>query len=163
VSSAVEGVKQPSLVDALDSARDWVILGVVAMYVLLVATLPPSILRTLAINGDRGVVLFYIFSAFFLNMMFNTRKFDGHHNLTGYFIRRFFRIAPMLWLALLLAILPYFGKHTFWPINEIGWIEVALSAIFFARSCTCNNQCRNFRRVECCVRSDILSGATRVL
>lgn len=130
MSSAVEGYKQPSRVEALDSARGWAILGVIAIHVSQVAPLPVGILHAMAINGDMGVELFYVLSAFSLTMMLHVRAIAGQHSLTGYFIRRFFRIAPMFWVALLLATLMFFGKHSFWSPDGIGWTEVGLTALF---------------------------------
>jgi peptidoglycan/LPS O-acetylase OafA/YrhL len=130
VSSAVEGYKQPSRVEALDSARGWAILGVIAIHVSQAAPLPAGILHSLAVNGDMGVELFYVLSAFSLTMMLHAREMAGQHNLTGYFIRRFFRIAPMFWVALLLASLMFFGKHSFWSPDGIGWAEIVLTATF---------------------------------
>lgn len=130
MSSAVEGFKQPARVEALDSARGWAILGVIAIHVSQAAPLPPGFLHSLAVNGDMGVELFYVLSAFSLVMMLHAREMAWHHNLAGYFIRRFFRIAPMFWTALLIATLMFFGKPSFWSPEGIGWTEVVLTAGF---------------------------------
>jgi peptidoglycan/LPS O-acetylase OafA/YrhL len=130
VSPAVEGFRQPSRVEALDSARGWAILGVMAIHVSQAAPLPPGFLHSLAVNGDMGVELFYVLSAFSLVMMLHAREMAGHHNLAGYFIRRFYRIAPMFWTALLIATLMFFGKPSFWSPDGIGWTEVVLTAGF---------------------------------
>ena len=130
MSSVVKGVKQPSRVEALDSARGWAILGVMAIHVSQAAPLPPGILHSLAVNGDMGVELFYVLSAFSLVMMLHAREMAWHHNLAGYFIRRFFRIVPMFWTSLLIATLMFFGKPSFWSPDGIGWTEVVLTAGF---------------------------------
>ncbi len=130
MSSAVEGYKQPSRVEALDSARGWAILGVIAIHVSQAAPLPLGILHSLVGNGDMGVELFYVLSAFSLAMMLHVRAIAGQYSLTGYFIRRFFRIAPMFWVALLLYALLFWGKHTFWSPDGVGWTDVVLTASF---------------------------------
>ena len=130
MNSAVERSNQPSRVEALDSARGWAILGVMAIHVSQAAPLPPGILHSLTINGDMGVELFYVLSAYSLTMMLHTRAIAGCHNLKGYFIRRFFRIAPMFWFAVILAILAFFGKPSFWSPNGFGWTEVILTVCF---------------------------------
>lgn len=130
MSSDGEGYRQLSRIEALDSARGWAILGVIAMHVSQAAPLPAGILHSLAANGDMGVELFYVLSAFSLTMMLHARAAAGQYNLAGYFIRRFFRIAPMFWVALLLATLIFFGKHSFWSPDGIGWTEVVLTATF---------------------------------
>lgn len=122
--------RQPARVEALDSARGWAILGVIAIHVSQLAPLPMGLLSWLAGNGDMGVELFYVLSAFSLLMMLDVRAKAGQLSVQGYFIRRFFRIAPMFWFALLLATLVYFGKPSFWSPGGLGWGEVALTAIF---------------------------------
>lgn len=130
VSSFGEAREQPSRVEALDSARGWAILGVIAIHVSQLAALPAGLLSWLANNGDMGVELFYVLSAFSLVMMLDVRARAGKLSVQGYFIRRFFRIAPMFWFALLLATLVYFGKPSFWSPNGVGWSEIALTTIF---------------------------------
>lgn len=130
MSSIVEGYTQPTRVAALDSARGWAILGVLAIHVSLMAPLPEGILRTLTENGGMGVELFYVLSAFSLTMMLHAREVAGHRDLTGYFIRRFFRIAPMFWIAVILATLVFLGKPSFWSPKGFGWEEVALTVFF---------------------------------
>lgn len=130
VSLSGKASEQSPRVDALDSARGWAILGVIAIHVSQLAPLPMGVLSRLAINGDMGVELFYVLSAFSLVLMLDVRAKAGQLSVQGYFIRRFFRIAPMFWFALLLATLMYFGKPSFWSPNGVGWSEIALTAIF---------------------------------
>jgi peptidoglycan/LPS O-acetylase OafA/YrhL len=52
-------------------------------------------------NGQRGVQLFYLLSAFTLFMSFNYRSTKERSPTTNYFIRRFFRIAPLYYLAVI--------------------------------------------------------------
>ena len=52
-------------------------------------------------NGARGVQLFYLLSAFTLFRSFNYRKSKEIEPVTNYFIRRFFRIAPLYYLAII--------------------------------------------------------------
>ena len=125
-----EASHQPSRVEALDSARGWAILGVIAIHVSQSVGLSAGILHRFAVNGDMGVELFYVLSAFSLMMMLNLRSEAGRHSLSGYFIRRFFRIAPMFWFALLIATIEFYGKTSFWSPNGIGPKEVSLTAIF---------------------------------
>ncbi len=54
----------------------------------------------LCFTGQRGVQLFYIVSAFTLCMSLD-RKQNEHHPLANYFIRRFFRIAPLFYVVVL--------------------------------------------------------------
>jgi peptidoglycan/LPS O-acetylase OafA/YrhL len=52
-------------------------------------------------NGARGVQLFYLLSAFTLFRSFNQRGSVEKRPVTNYFIRRFFRIAPLYYLAII--------------------------------------------------------------
>lgn len=126
----VQNNKQPLRVEALDSLRGWAILAVIAIHVAQSAPLPAGFLHTLAINGDMGVELFYVLSAYSLMMMLHARAKAGRSSVRGYFIRRLFRIAPMFWVALLLSILFFLGKPSFWSPEGFGWIEVASTAVF---------------------------------
>ena len=51
-------------------------------------------------NGARGVQLFYILSAFTLFLSFHHRNKEKRP-ITNYFIRRFFRIAPLFYVAII--------------------------------------------------------------
>jgi peptidoglycan/LPS O-acetylase OafA/YrhL len=53
--------------------------------------------------GAKGVQLFYIMSAFTLMLSFKNSTIKNNANL-NFFIRRFFRIAPMFYLAIILWI-----------------------------------------------------------
>ncbi|OIR19165.1 O-acetyltransferase OatA [mine drainage metagenome] len=130
MNSSAGGTNQPQRVEALDSARGWAILGVMAIHVSQAAPLPQGILQLLAINGDMGVELFYVLSAFSLTMMLHARAIAGQHSLSGYFMRRFFRIAPMFWFALVLAVLIFFGKASFWAPDGISAMDVFLTSLF---------------------------------
>lgn len=116
-------------VEALDSARGLAILGVIAIHISQAVHLETGLLHALAINGDMGVELFYVLSAFSLMMVFHAREATGHHGLQGYFIRRFFRIAPMFWIVLLLSVLLFFGNEGFWSPSGIDATDVALTAV----------------------------------
>jgi len=122
--------EQLGRIEALDSARGWAILGVIAIHVSQAAQLNTGFLHRLAMNGDMGVELFYVLSAFSLTMVLHARKMAGCHGLAGYFIRRFFRIAPMFWIVLLLSVLLFFGKKGFWAPSGIDAADVALTAVF---------------------------------
>lgn len=121
---------QLARVEALDSARGWAILGVIAIHISQAAQLQTGILHTLAINGDMGVELFYVLSAFSLMMVFDAREGAGRHSLQGYFIRRFFRIAPMFWIVLLLSVMLFFGKKGFWAPSGVDAVDVGLTMVF---------------------------------
>ena len=61
----------------------------------------PNLLKYLSLFGTYGVQLFYLMSAFTLFNSLDNRKEDGFLN---FFIRRFFRVAPLLYLGMCLHI-----------------------------------------------------------
>ena len=89
----------------LDALRGFAILGVVLTHCLKDSGSPywPAY----GISGERGVQLFYIISAFSLYQSYEVRRTRERHPLSNYFIRRFFRIAPLFYLASLGAFCIY--------------------------------------------------------
>jgi peptidoglycan/LPS O-acetylase OafA/YrhL len=51
--------------------------------------------------GPRGVQLFFVVSAFTLYMSWSRRKSNEKHILRNFYIRRFFRIAPLFYFAII--------------------------------------------------------------
>lgn len=51
--------------------------------------------------GTRGVQLFFVASAFTLYRSYRNRVLDENKHVKNFFIRRFFRIAPIYYLAIL--------------------------------------------------------------
>lgn len=86
-------------IPSIDAIRGWAVLGVIITHVATAA--PPSPFWVpLADQGARGVQLFFIASAFTLFLSWYERADEPSPTLC-YFIRRFFRIAPFYYLALL--------------------------------------------------------------
>lgn len=97
----------------IDALRGWAILGVIVTHASSYCQLGTQ----LAV-GARGVQLFFVVSAFTLMHSWHSKQ-DGARN---FYTRRFFRIAPMWWLAMLL----------FWPqLSAKAPIhDVLLNALF---------------------------------
>lgn len=79
----------------------------------------PAFLQQFIYNGHLGVQMFFVVSAFTLLMSYDNRKGESHAT-RKFFIRRFFRIAPMYYLAILFTSLQMidfnfsnFDWHTF--------------------------------------------------
>jgi peptidoglycan/LPS O-acetylase OafA/YrhL len=83
--------------DWIDALRGYAILGVIFVHSLLEDQ--TVFLAKFWSIGHKGVELFFIVSAFTLLLSFYRRK-DEQLALGNFFIRRFFRIAPMFYLAL---------------------------------------------------------------
>lgn len=82
----------------VDALRGWAIIGVMLVHFTGKFGVPFDILEPLAQQGARGVQLFFIASSFTLTTSFIARKED-ENALKSYFIRRFFRIAPLYYVA----------------------------------------------------------------
>ena len=85
----------------------------------------PPLLAQLALNGQRGVQLFFLVSAFTLFLSNENRRRTELHPTRNFFLRRIFRLTPMYYavIALTAAVLPgLFG----------GW-RYALPGLFFAQ------------------------------
>ena len=83
----------------IDAVRGYAILGVIMIHTLTVAQPTNIYLQILANKGKYGVQLFFIASAFTLFLSQKRRSEVGKKN---FFIRRFFRIAPMYYLGIIL-------------------------------------------------------------
>lgn len=115
--------------DFLDALRGVAALGVIMTHASGVGIQPASeILKDIVMAGGRGVQLFYVISAFSLYLSLHSR-FDEHHPIKKYFVRRFFRIAPLWWFAIVLYMFIYLvGHNIFFKKIEV-WQVVA--AFFF--------------------------------
>jgi peptidoglycan/LPS O-acetylase OafA/YrhL len=87
--------------DFVDALRGWAILAVLAVHTtkFITGALPPW-LQHLTAHGARGVQLFYVISAFTLFLSLSRREGRELKPDRNFFIRRFFRIAPMFYIAL---------------------------------------------------------------
>jgi peptidoglycan/LPS O-acetylase OafA/YrhL len=104
--------------DYVDVLRGIAILGVIAVHTSLYGSFNvPNIGRTITGNGQYGVQLFYIASAFTLCLSLRNRMNTEHKPLRNFFIRRFFRIAPMFYVAIFVY---YFGFYRVLGISVMG-------------------------------------------
>jgi peptidoglycan/LPS O-acetylase OafA/YrhL len=93
-------VRRFSYIDAL---RGYAILMVIAVHTSQAFSDLPKPLSTILNQGARGVQLFFVTSALTLSMSWVSRK----ESALTFYSRRFFRIAPMFWLAI-----PFFVGST---------------------------------------------------
>ncbi len=88
----------------IDSLRGWAIIGVLLAHTSIVGNVAyPSWLRNITyLNvAPRGVQLFFVVSALTLCMSWTKRKEKEKYFLRNFYIRRFFRIAPLFYLAII--------------------------------------------------------------
>lgn len=91
--------------DYLDALRGIAILGVVLVHSGILSGQQHT-LYVIAFTGQRGVQLFYMVSAFTLFMTLDSRRTE-QKEISNFFIRRFFRIAPLFYLAIVANLLLY--------------------------------------------------------
>ena len=80
-------------------------------------------------TGQRGVQLFYMISAFTLYLSLDGRRTE-QHPWTNYFLRRFFRIAPLFYLVIVANVLLRYIAPAFSAFGTNGYGNVALSFLF---------------------------------
>lgn len=90
--------------DYVDALRGIAILGVMLVHTGgqfgLIGTF-----SKIAGLGAKGVQLFYFISAFTLFLSYNNRKYQEQFPISNFYIRRFFRIAPLYYLAMIYYII----------------------------------------------------------
>jgi peptidoglycan/LPS O-acetylase OafA/YrhL len=109
--------------------------GIAILLVIFGHTYPkimdlPSWIKAFGFQGGRGVQLFFMVSALTLFMSLDTRKAFDKRVFVNFFIRRFFRIAPLFYTGILLyATLDGF-KPRIWAPDGIGWAHIVATATF---------------------------------
>jgi peptidoglycan/LPS O-acetylase OafA/YrhL len=94
-------LRQEGHLEFVDALRGLALLGVVVVHTSQrVAGLSPR-MAEIAGYGAFGVHLFFVTSAFTLFLTLHRRSRSEAHPTLNYFLRRFFRIAPPFWLAIL--------------------------------------------------------------
>jgi peptidoglycan/LPS O-acetylase OafA/YrhL len=84
--------------DYIDALRGYAILMVIAVHTSQSFSDLPSWLTKIVSQGARGVQLFFVTSALTLSMSWVARN----EVAADFYIRRFFRIVPMFWIAIVL-------------------------------------------------------------
>lgn len=87
-------------------------------------------LRWLMNEGALGVQLFFIVSALTLCLSWERRRLHDAFPLKSFLIRRFFRVAPMFYIAILLYLAVEGFAPSYWAPNGIGWWFVPATALF---------------------------------
>jgi peptidoglycan/LPS O-acetylase OafA/YrhL len=85
----------------IDALRGWAILLIMMAQVgRLVGNDYHWLVENFIFFGDKGIQLFFVISAFTLFHSTNSRLLQGDYSVKSFYLRRFFRIAPMYYLAL---------------------------------------------------------------
>lgn len=113
----------------IDALRGWAFLAVLAVHVQVPMHLPTWVVLVKT-AGNYGVQLFFVVSALTLFMSYASRRTRERNPAGAFFVRRFFRIAPLFWLAILLylwrnGVAPRWNAPT-----GLGWPQIASTALF---------------------------------
>jgi exopolysaccharide production protein ExoZ len=110
----------------IDALRGYAILAVMVVHVAQYVPALEWPLDVWAVEGARGVQLFFLASALTLMLSWHARA-DG---VAAFYIRRVFRIVPMFWLAIPLYLALYgLGPHGSAP-QGISWPHIVATAAF---------------------------------
>lgn len=105
----------------IDALRGLAILSVVFFHTAVVVQPGSHLLTMIKEQGARGVQLFYIASALTIFLSMRGRA-DENAATRNFFVRRFFRIAPLFYLSMLAYLLVYgFGPRAGAPYGINGW------------------------------------------
>lgn len=116
--------------DFIDALRGLAILGVVLVHSSLTVAPASTLLLWFMVEGSRGVQLFYVASALTLCMSWTSRSAYELFPVRNFYIRRFFRIAPMFYIAILTYIFLNGFSPTYWAPNGISWWFIPITAAF---------------------------------
>ena len=112
----------------IDGLRGWAALGVVAVHSCMVQ--PPEFLRPLLESGARGVQLFFIISAFTLFYSLSKRSRQDVHPIKSFFLRRFFRVAPLFYLAFFIGLLIGGREPAYFSPNGVSLLGTFFVSVF---------------------------------
>ncbi len=116
--------------DALDAMRGYAILGVVLVHTSQWTKPAASWAVQFCADGARGVQLFFVASAFALFLSHERRRERERRPVTVFFIRRFFRVAPMFYAGLGYFLLLVGLRPQYWAPRGLTKLAVALTALF---------------------------------
>ncbi|WP_165677771.1 acyltransferase family protein [Metapseudomonas otitidis] len=128
-AAILDGGAMSSRLRELDFLRGLAILGVIMVHVGIKFSSGSSIFDSWAAFGRFGVQLFYFVSSLTMCFMWEARKQEVGR-VRKFYIRRFFRIAPLFWLAIPFYLLVYGVGERYWAPEGIGVRQVILTALF---------------------------------
>lgn len=97
-----DGKSEPTTLDFIDALRGFAIMGVIAVHTTELVSPHTPVLLNLAHTGGRGVQLFFVVSALTLFLSLATKARRETSPYRNFFVRRFFRIAPLFSCAILI-------------------------------------------------------------
>lgn len=119
---------EPKKYEYIDSLRGIAILLVILTHVRQYLRFFPEIVNQFTLDGHLGVQLFFIVSAFTLTMSYHSR-INEQNKTRNFFIRRFFRIAPLFYLAIIFSCYNILSGN-YDRSHELSVFEVLASFLF---------------------------------
>ncbi|HOW58661.1 MAG TPA: acyltransferase [Candidatus Omnitrophota bacterium] len=116
--------------DFVDALRGWAFLAVLLEHVGHRMPLVGFLNSFSDEGGLIGVRLFFIVSAFTLFFSFHIREKDKRNSIKAFFVRRFFRIAPMFWTAIFIYLAIRGFKSLYGAPHEINTWRVLSTLLF---------------------------------
>lgn len=114
----------------IDALRGWAILGVILVHASHAVEPSSGAMLWGMREGARGVQLFFVTSALTLCMSWMVRSSRENFPIRNFYIRRFFRIAPMYYIAIFAYCLLNGFSPSLWAPNGIDWWYIPLTASF---------------------------------
>jgi peptidoglycan/LPS O-acetylase OafA/YrhL len=114
----------------IDALRGYSILAVLLVHSAAAVRPTSPVFGMLVSLGARGVQLFFITSALTLSLSWNVRRTHEVSPVRNFYLRRFFRIAPMFYIAISFYAVLYGFSPRYWAPNGIEWWFVPLTALF---------------------------------
>jgi peptidoglycan/LPS O-acetylase OafA/YrhL len=127
IDAVTQDIRKYRFIDAL---RGYSILAVIFVHSSQSVRPASLALQTLMSHGARGVQLFFIASALTLSLSWDFRRTQEKSPTRNFYMRRFFRIAPMFYTAILFYVVLYGFSSRYWAPNGIQWWFVPLTALF---------------------------------
>lgn len=116
--------------DYIDALRGLAALGVIVVHIGTLFTQTPWRASQFFNLGAHGVQLFFMVSAVTLASSWHSRAAKEADPVRAFFIRRFFRIAPLFWIATLVYLLVALAMMPFWRSGPVEAQSVFLTLIF---------------------------------
>lgn len=116
--------------DFIDALRGWAILSVIMIHILTWIHPSNNFLSLVASQGMQGVRLFFITSAFTLFLSMSKRNQNESSPFLKYFIRRFFRIAPLFYVGIICYLSINGFSSSFYAPNGVNIKQVILTVFF---------------------------------
>ena len=117
----------------INAVRGYAILGVILVHVQKIVQPENIYLKRLADNGKYGVQLFYIASAFTLFLSSAIRK---EQTSKKFFLRRFFRIAPIYYIAIAAYLFIFIDASNSLNVNLRNCVDNHISFLDFLSNIT---------------------------